>query len=362
MPVTALVLHIASFSRKNIKRFPLRITKPKVKLPKLKITKKPLLPLKIKPIFNKPKPVKTVYKSAKPRPVKTVYNSGNGAKFNVDVMITPGNDYQFVTSTKNSDVPKPSERPEYSLVVDMSSSTKNDLSNNNYIKHGIKTDHNPVNIISVPVHDNYNYNKEPEPEIVYGTPKTQGTPDVVSIPEIPANNAAIHQNSVKNTGKNIYPYYSSSTSQSNDLPGYGDDLSLTGSTSTSLDIPTNALQDGFLPSKQYLMMAKQTDDASVDNTAITTTSTANNLQFNEEIPVIKSTLEQKNSYNDNYRAPPIQQYVPRKVHHQTVNNFNSINTQELMKPGPTPPSPTPPRPTHPPQSRFQELRTVSSLR
>ena len=56
------------------------------------------------------------------KPPKTTYNTKSKGHFNVDVMIAPGNEFEFVTNKTNSVQPvtTSNEEPNYSYVVDIS--------------------------------------------------------------------------------------------------------------------------------------------------------------------------------------------------------------------------------------------------
>ena len=98
--------------RTNVKRFPPRLPKLKVKLFK--------------------RPPKTVYymNSASAEIMKPP--GENQKQVNYDVMIAPGNSFELVTNNIENNIVETIEEPEYSFTVDMSGELPS--SGNNYYK------------------------------------------------------------------------------------------------------------------------------------------------------------------------------------------------------------------------------------
>ena len=226
--------------RTNVKRFPPRLPKLKVKLFK--------------------RPPKTVYymNSASAEIMKPP--GENQKQVNYDVMIAPGNSFELVTNNIEENIVETIEEPEYSFTVDMSGELPS--SGNNYFKQ-TSTMKSAITTESVPDTSNT--------EIIYGSPG----PDVYRVPDpVILDNSDIHQDVQTKT-----PPSSSSK------PMYKPTVPQT----VNLDIPEQDLQEGFIPSaKQYINVFTKEKKKKV---------TSEKLQKQANIilqePVIKSTYEQQ---------------------------------------------------------------------
>ena len=194
----------------NVKRFPPRLpTLPRFKLPKIHLRKP-----QHHQVIKSNKIVTT-------KPPKTSYIDNNN-KFNV--MIAPGNDFELVTNNHIDDVEEDADDklPEYALIVDI---TKDNLSQLNDSKDSDAKSIKPVGMKTVPV-------QIKEPEIIYGKPDNFAEADVVATAPIIRDNAQINHNIIK------------SSSEANKKPVYK-------AMKKPIEIATQDLQKGFLPSKQY---------------------------------------------------------------------------------------------------------------
>ena len=220
--------------RTNVKRFPPRLPKLKVKLFK--------------------RPPKTVYyvNSASADIMKTPGEK----QVNYDVMIAPGNSFELVTNNIEDNIVETIEEPEYSFTVDMSGELPS--SGNNYIK---QTSTIKSAITSESVSDSSNT------EIIYGSPG----PDVYRVPDpVILDNSDIQTKTPPSSSSK--PMYKPTVPQT-----------------VNLDIPEKDLQEGFIPSaKQYINVFNKEKKKKV---------TSEKLQKQADIilqePVIKSTYEQQ---------------------------------------------------------------------
>ena len=282
-----------------MKRFPPRIKKlPAIKLPKIKLQK---------PTFIKSSPPKTTYNS---KNVKTTF----------DVKIVPGSSFDIVklkqvNDTKENDIEVTADEPKYSYVVDISSP---------YEEQAPKSTSTASSTFSS------------EPQIIYGVPDTSVSTEPQNSYRVPESSSSFSTSSdITTEGTTSFKYQSKINTKQ---------------TLNSIKIPTDDLQDGFMPSKQFIK-------PNVDSKVTTTEETQTNLVPE---PIIKSTFQQNaqspslfsSSISSTSNTPPMSTY---KMYNQPPPT--TPPSMSLYNPHP---SFVQPRPL-PPFKPFQEFRSLPSL-